>query len=90
VWPKLCSPRTPGTAGRKRGSGRIMANTVSDSGEVPLRLPSKGPHKLMIKATNTAGSTQPDHANWNGAGFHAQCDRVGVRADGLGTLGEHS
>jgi len=37
--------------------------------EVPLRLPSKGPHKLMIKATNTAGSTQPDHANWNGAGF---------------------
>ena len=37
--------------------------------EVPLRLASKGPHKLMIKATNTAGSTQPDQANWNGAGF---------------------
>jgi hypothetical protein len=37
--------------------------------EVPLRLSSPGPHKLMIKAVNTAGSAQPDHANWNGAGF---------------------
>ena len=23
----------------------------------------------MIKAINAAGSAQPDHANWNGAGF---------------------
>jgi DMSO/TMAO reductase YedYZ molybdopterin-dependent catalytic subunit len=37
--------------------------------EVPLRLSSRGPHKLMVKALNTAGSAQPDHANWNGAGF---------------------
>jgi len=37
--------------------------------EVPLRLSSPGPRKLMIKAVNTAGSAQPDHANWNGAGF---------------------
>jgi DMSO/TMAO reductase YedYZ molybdopterin-dependent catalytic subunit len=37
--------------------------------EVPLRLSSPGPHTLMIKALNTAGVGQPDHANWNGAGF---------------------
>jgi hypothetical protein len=24
---------------------------------------------LTIKALNTAGVAQPDHANWNGAGF---------------------
>jgi hypothetical protein len=37
--------------------------------EVPLRLSSPGAHKLLIKASNTAGSAQPDQANWNGAGF---------------------
>jgi hypothetical protein len=37
--------------------------------EVPLRLASAGPHKLMVKAVNTAGSAQPASANWNGAGF---------------------
>jgi DMSO/TMAO reductase YedYZ molybdopterin-dependent catalytic subunit len=37
--------------------------------EVPLRLSSPGPHTLMIKALNTARVGQPDHANWNGAGF---------------------
>jgi DMSO/TMAO reductase YedYZ molybdopterin-dependent catalytic subunit len=37
--------------------------------EVPLRLSSPGPHKLMIKALNTAGSAQPDQVNWNGSGF---------------------
>ena len=26
-------------------------------------------HKLMVKTVNTAGVGQPDHANWNGAGF---------------------
>ncbi len=36
---------------------------------VPLRLSSPGSHELMIKAINAAGSAQPDHANWNGAGF---------------------
>jgi DMSO/TMAO reductase YedYZ molybdopterin-dependent catalytic subunit len=37
--------------------------------EVPLRLSSPGARKLMIKAVNAAGSAQPDHVNWNGAGF---------------------
>jgi DMSO/TMAO reductase YedYZ molybdopterin-dependent catalytic subunit len=37
--------------------------------EVPLRLSSSGPHTWMIKAVNSAGSAQPDHAKWNGAGF---------------------
>ena len=37
--------------------------------EVALRLASPGPQKLMVKAINTAGVAQPDHANWNGAGF---------------------
>jgi hypothetical protein len=49
--------------------------------EVSLRLPSPGPHKLMIKAINTAGSAQPDHANWNGAGFMRNViESVTVRA----------
>jgi DMSO/TMAO reductase YedYZ molybdopterin-dependent catalytic subunit len=37
--------------------------------EVPLRLASRGAHRLMVKAINTAGSAQPDHANWNASGF---------------------
>jgi DMSO/TMAO reductase YedYZ molybdopterin-dependent catalytic subunit len=37
--------------------------------DVPLRLASPGAHKLMIKAVNTAGIAQPDHANWNPSGF---------------------
>jgi DMSO/TMAO reductase YedYZ molybdopterin-dependent catalytic subunit len=37
--------------------------------EVPLSLSSAGSRKLMIKAVNSAGSAQPDHPNWNGAGF---------------------
>jgi DMSO/TMAO reductase YedYZ molybdopterin-dependent catalytic subunit len=37
--------------------------------EAPLRLASPGPHRLMIKAVNAAGSAQPDKANWNPAGF---------------------
>jgi DMSO/TMAO reductase YedYZ molybdopterin-dependent catalytic subunit len=37
--------------------------------QVPLRLSSPGSHKLMIKAWNTSGSVQPDHANWNGGGY---------------------
>jgi DMSO/TMAO reductase YedYZ molybdopterin-dependent catalytic subunit len=49
--------------------------------EVSLRLPSPGPHKLMIKAINTAGSAQPNHANWNGAGFMRNViESVTVRA----------
>jgi DMSO/TMAO reductase YedYZ molybdopterin-dependent catalytic subunit len=49
--------------------------------EVPLRLTSRGPHKLMIKAVNTAGSAQPGHANWNGAGFMRNViESVSVRA----------
>jgi DMSO/TMAO reductase YedYZ molybdopterin-dependent catalytic subunit len=37
--------------------------------EVPLHLSSPGSRKLMVKAVNSAGSAQPDHFNWNGAGF---------------------
>ncbi len=49
--------------------------------EAPLRLASAGPHKLMVKAVNTAGSAQPDHANWNGAGFMRNViESISVRA----------
>jgi DMSO/TMAO reductase YedYZ molybdopterin-dependent catalytic subunit len=37
--------------------------------EAPLHLSSHGAHTLKIKAVNTAGSVQPDYANWNAAGF---------------------
>jgi DMSO/TMAO reductase YedYZ molybdopterin-dependent catalytic subunit len=37
--------------------------------DIPLRLASQGPHKLKIKAVNTAGIAQPDSPNWNGSGF---------------------
>jgi DMSO/TMAO reductase YedYZ molybdopterin-dependent catalytic subunit len=36
---------------------------------VDLRPSSTGPQTLMVKAFNTAGASQPDRANWNGAGF---------------------
>jgi hypothetical protein len=49
--------------------------------EVPLRLSSAGPHQWMIKAVNSAGAAQPDHANWNGAGFMRNViESVSVRA----------
>ena len=34
-----------------------------------LRPSSPGAQRLMIKAQNTAGSVQPNQANWNGSGF---------------------
>jgi len=37
--------------------------------EAPLRLSSPGAYTLKIKAVNTAGSVQPDYANWNASGF---------------------
>jgi DMSO/TMAO reductase YedYZ molybdopterin-dependent catalytic subunit len=37
--------------------------------DMPLRFASSGPHALKIRAQNTAGSIQPDKANWNGSGF---------------------
>jgi len=36
---------------------------------LPLRLTARGSYDLRVKALNTAGSIQPDRANWNGAGF---------------------
>ena len=36
---------------------------------VDFRLSSPDPQKLMVKAFNTAGASQPDRANWNGSGF---------------------
>jgi DMSO/TMAO reductase YedYZ molybdopterin-dependent catalytic subunit len=37
--------------------------------EIPLRFAVAGPHKIMVKAVNTAGLAQPGEANWNGGGF---------------------
>jgi DMSO/TMAO reductase YedYZ molybdopterin-dependent catalytic subunit len=37
--------------------------------EFPLRLATAGRQKLMVRAVNTAGVTQPDHPYWNGGGF---------------------
>jgi DMSO/TMAO reductase YedYZ molybdopterin-dependent catalytic subunit len=37
--------------------------------QLPLRLSSSGPRKLLIKAVNTAGVSQPERPNWNGSGF---------------------
>jgi DMSO/TMAO reductase YedYZ molybdopterin-dependent catalytic subunit len=37
--------------------------------EAPLWLSSPGVRKLLVKAVNTAGVSQPDRANWNGGGF---------------------
>jgi len=49
--------------------------------EMPLRLSSRGPYRLMIKALNTAGISQPDRANWNPAGFMRNViESISVRA----------
>jgi DMSO/TMAO reductase YedYZ molybdopterin-dependent catalytic subunit len=37
--------------------------------DAALRPGSPGPQRLMIKAVNTAGLSQPERANWNGGGF---------------------
>jgi DMSO/TMAO reductase YedYZ molybdopterin-dependent catalytic subunit len=37
--------------------------------EFPLRFATAGQQRLMVRAVNTAGVTQPDHPNWNGSGF---------------------
>lgn len=34
-----------------------------------LKFGARGPHTLMVKAVNTAGTAQPEQANWNGGGF---------------------
>ena len=36
---------------------------------VELRPSLAGSQTLMVKAFNTSGASQPDHANWNGSGF---------------------
>jgi len=36
---------------------------------VDFRPSSSGLQTLMVKASNTAGTSQPDRANWNGSGF---------------------
>jgi DMSO/TMAO reductase YedYZ molybdopterin-dependent catalytic subunit len=49
--------------------------------EVLLRPSSPGPQRLMVKAQNTAGSIQPNQANWNGGGFMRNViESVTVRA----------
>jgi DMSO/TMAO reductase YedYZ molybdopterin-dependent catalytic subunit len=37
--------------------------------EFPLHFATAGQQKLMVRAVNTAGVTQPDNPNWNGGGF---------------------
>jgi DMSO/TMAO reductase YedYZ molybdopterin-dependent catalytic subunit len=37
--------------------------------ESPLRFATAGRQRLMVRAVNTAGVTQPDNPNWNGGGF---------------------
>jgi hypothetical protein len=37
--------------------------------EFPLRVLTAGRQKLMVRAVNTAGVTQPDQPNWNPGGF---------------------
>jgi DMSO/TMAO reductase YedYZ molybdopterin-dependent catalytic subunit len=37
--------------------------------DADLQPSSVGPQKLMVRAFNMAGASQPDRANWNGAGF---------------------
>ena len=59
-------------AGRRWQEARLGADHGKYSfrqWKVAVRLSSAGPQKWMIKAVNSAGSAQPDHANWNGAGF---------------------
>lgn len=37
--------------------------------ELPVRFSTAGPQKLMVKAVNSSGVSQPDRPNWNAAGF---------------------
>ena len=37
--------------------------------QIDLRFTTPGPQKLMVRAVNMAGLSQPDEANWNGGGF---------------------
>ena len=37
--------------------------------EARFTLPAKGNYALMVRCTNSTGVAQPDHANWNPAGF---------------------
>jgi DMSO/TMAO reductase YedYZ molybdopterin-dependent catalytic subunit len=37
--------------------------------EFPVSVPAAGRQKLMVRAVNTAGVTQPDQPNWNPGGF---------------------
>jgi DMSO/TMAO reductase YedYZ molybdopterin-dependent catalytic subunit len=37
--------------------------------ELPLHFAAAGPQRLMVRAVNTAGATQPDRPNWNGGGY---------------------
>ncbi len=37
--------------------------------ETQLTLPSAGRYTLKVRCTNSKGEVQPDHPNWNPAGF---------------------
>ena len=72
-WPRcLFSSGCREPHGRKRGSDRITAKYSFRRWEVPLRLSSRGPHKLMVKAINTAGYCAARSRQLERSGLHAQ------------------
>jgi hypothetical protein len=61
-----------GDEGRGWQGARLGANHGKYSfrqWEFPLRFATAGRQRLMVRAVNAAGVTQPDHPNWNGSGF---------------------
>lgn len=70
-----------GSQWREAGLGPDHGKYSFRRWEMPLRLSSRGPYELKIKALNTAGNSQPDHANWNPAGFMRNViESISVRA----------
>jgi DMSO/TMAO reductase YedYZ molybdopterin-dependent catalytic subunit len=58
--------------GQRWQEARLGANHCKNGfrqWEFPLRLPTAGRQRLMVRAVNTAGVTQPDQPNWNPGGF---------------------
>jgi DMSO/TMAO reductase YedYZ molybdopterin-dependent catalytic subunit len=50
--------------------------------DATLRPESPGPQRLMVKAVNAAGVSQPDRANWNGGGYMRDVvESVSVQGD---------
>lgn len=70
-----------GTSWREARLGRDHGKYSFRRWDLSLRFSSPGPHTLMVKTLNTAGVSQPDHPNWNPAGFMRNVvESVSVRA----------